>query len=391
MSANTVRNTAKRNTRKIELTGRGGASGSAFVSVPECGSGPGLIVLSDGPSLDDAMRARCVLFAEEGYVVLAPEIVDDADTGQTVEALRSLPEYTGKVAAIGYGAGARLAHRAALDGLIDGAVLFDLPDVDTIADETPPCPLTFQFALGGDGALAAVHDRVRDAYRSAENVTVHAYPLAAPGFTIPGHPAYDKPASRIAHTRTLELLRRELGPRYDLVAIFQEHLKYEFETRDADATMATMVGDPYVNHVPTLTGGVGHDMLKRFYKYHFIPQNSADRKSVHVSYTVGVDRLVIETVSSFTHAQEIDHMFPGVPPTGKYVEIPIVILVNFRGNKVCHEHIYWDQASALAQLGVIDPTGLPISGPEQARKLLDEEMPSNELMDNWKSSEGKPL
>ena len=364
--------------------------GGALLAVPDGGAGPGLILLYPADTLSDAFQARCGLFAEEGYVVLAPQDSTAPDVGQLVETLRAQPEHDGKVAALGYGYGAHLAHRAALDGLLDGAVMFDPPETDPVP-AAPPCTLVFQFALGGDSALARVHDEIRDGYLGAENVAVHAYPTAAPGFTFPGDAAYDKPASRIAHTRTLELLRRELGPRYDLVAIFQEHLKYEFETRDADATMGTMVGDPYVNHVPTLTGGVGHDMLKRFYKHHFIPQNSADRKSVHVSYTVGVDRLVIETVSSFTHAQEIDHMFPGIPPTGKFVEIPIVILVNFRGGKVCHEHIYWDQASALAQLGVLDPTGLPISGAEQAHKLLDEELPSNQLMGNWKSSEGKPL
>ena len=375
---------ANLSTRTVDLEG----SGPAELVVPESGTGPGLVIAHGARGSDDGFRARCGLFAEEGYVVLAPETPADADPATLVEVLRAQPEQVGKVAILGYGDGARLAHRAALDGLVAGAVLFDLPEAPSA--RPAPCPLTFQFALG-DGALSDVSEQTRAAYAENDAVAVYVYPTCAPGFTFPADPAYDKPASRIAHTRTLELLRRELGPRYDLVAIFQEHLKYEFETRDADATMATMVGDPYVNHVPTLTGGVGHDMLKRFYKYHFIPQNPADRASVHVSYTVGVDRLVIETVASFTHDEEIDYMFPGIPPTGRFIEIPIVILVNFRGGKVCHEHIYWDQGSALAQLGVLDPTGLPISGPEQAHKLLDEELPSNILMKKWKNSADKPI
>ena len=56
-------------------------------------------------------------------------------------------------------------------------------------------------------------------------------------------------------------------PGHDLVALWETHTRTEFETRDVDRTMATMVEQPYVNHIPTMTGGVGHDQLKRFYKY----------------------------------------------------------------------------------------------------------------------------
>ena len=93
----------------------------------------------------------------------------------------------------------------------------------------------------------------------------------------------------------------------------------------------------------------------------------------------------------FTHDIEIDWMLPGVAPTGKYVEIPLVAIVNFRGDKLYHEHIYWDQASVLVQIGLLDPkqSGMPIAGAETARKLVDENFPSNMLMKNWASSEGK--
>jgi carboxymethylenebutenolidase len=92
----------------------------------------------------------------------------------------------------------------------------------------------------------------------------------------------------------------------DLEALWEEHCRYEFETRDVDATMATMVDEPYVNHIPTMTGGVGHDELKRFYKYHFIGANPPDIKLVPVSRTVGTDSLVDEMLVSFTHTSEID-------------------------------------------------------------------------------------
>jgi carboxymethylenebutenolidase len=108
----------------------------------------------------------------------------------------------------------------------------------------------------------------------------------------------------------------------------------------------------------------------------------ADFKLTPISRTVGADRLVDEMVVSFTHDVEIDWMLPGVPPTGKHVEVPTVAIVNFRGDKLYHEHIYWDQASVLVQLGLIDRAGLPVAGIESAQKLLNEHLPSNHLMRN---------
>ena len=178
---------------------------------------------------------------------------------------------------------------------------------------------------------------------------------------------------------------------HDLAALWEAHCRHEFETRDADATMATMVDQPYVNHVPTMTGGVGRDQLKRFYKYHFIGANPADMELLPVSRTVGADQLVDEMVVRFTHTSEIDWMLPGVAPTGRKVEVPLVAIVHFRGGKVAHEHIYWDQASVLVQIGKLDPAGLPVAGAETARKVLDKERPSNTLMQAWGTSEGKPL
>ncbi len=109
---------------------------------------------------------------------------------------------------------------------------------------------------------------------------------------------------------------------HDLVALWEAHCRYEFETRDVDATMATMVDTPYVNHIPTMAGGVGHDQLKRFYKYHFIGRNPDDVTMKLVSRTVGTDTLVDEFIFKFTHTSTIDWMLPGIPPTGKVVEIP---------------------------------------------------------------------
>jgi carboxymethylenebutenolidase len=178
---------------------------------------------------------------------------------------------------------------------------------------------------------------------------------------------------------------------HDLVTLWEAHCRFEFETRDVDATMATMVAEPYVNHVPTMTGGVGNDQLKRFYKYHFIGENPPDTMLVPVSRTIGVDQIVDEMVFTFTHTKEVDWMLPGIEPTGRRVEIPLVAIVRFVDGKVAHEHIYWDQASVLVQVGLLEPAGLPVAGVETARKVLDNSRPSNVLMTRWVDSAKKPI
>jgi carboxymethylenebutenolidase len=152
---------------------------------------------------------------------------------------------------------------------------------------------------------------------------------------------------------------------------WDDHVRYEFATRNTDDTLETMVPDAYVNHIPVMTGGVGHDELREFYSKHFIPQMPADTSMTPVSRTIGVDRIVDEMVFEFTHTSKMDWMLPGVEPTGKHVRVALVVIVHFRNGKLAHEHIYWDQASVLAQLGLIDSQTLPVSGVESAEKVLN--------------------
>jgi carboxymethylenebutenolidase len=158
----------------------------------------------------------------------------------------------------------------------------------------------------------------------------------------------------------------------DLGAVFDKHVKCEFEDHDVDATMNTMVKEPYVHHVPTLTGGIGYDGVYSFYKNDFVGKMPDDTKIVRVSRTVGKDQVVDELILSFTHDREIKVMLPGIPPTGKHVELAHVVVMKFDGyNKIEHEHIYWDQASLLAQIGLLNSKSLPVYGIEQTRKLLE--------------------
>ena len=167
----------------------------------------------------------------------------------------------------------------------------------------------------------------------------------------------------------------------DLGQLWEEHVRHEFATHNPEDTLATMVEDAYVNHIPVLTGGVGKQQLREFYSKRFIPQMPPDTEMVPLSRTIGHDQLVDEMIFKFTHTMRMDWMLPGVAPTGKRVEVPLVAIVRFRDGKLAHEHIYWDQASVLVQLGLLDPSELPVSGVESARKALDKRLPSNGLID----------
>src|SRR2546427_3861103 len=161
--------------------------------------------------------------------------------------------------------------------------------------------------------------------------------------------------------------------------LWEEHVQYEFSTRNAEDTLATMVEDAYVNHIPVLTGGVGRSELREFYSKRFIPQMPPDTEMTPVSRTIGENQLVDEMVFKFTHSIRMDWMLPGIAPTGKRVEVPLVAIVKFRNGKLAHEHIYWDQASVLVQLGLLDAGALPVAGVESARKARDPNLPSNAL------------
>lgn len=164
---------------------------------------------------------------------------------------------------------------------------------------------------------------------------------------------------------------KKRGSSVKLGKVFDKHVKFEFEDKDVESTMKTMVKEPYVHHVPIMTGGVGHNGVYNFYKNVFVGKMPKDTKINRISRTIGTNQVIDELILSFTHDIEIKSMIPGIQPTGKYVELPHVVVMKFRGNKIEHEHIYWDQASLLTQIGVLDSRGLPITGIEQSQKLKE--------------------
>lgn len=167
-----------------------------------------------------------------------------------------------------------------------------------------------------------------------------------------------------------------LTPQAMMVEVFAQHMGAEMNG-DIETTMRTMNANPHLNHVPVMTGGVGREGVRAFYRDHLVGKFfPPDVEIIKVSETVGADQIVDELVIKFTHTVPVDWMLPGVAPTNRRVEVALVAIVKFDGDKIAHEHIYWDQASALVQLGLLDPAGLPVSGAESARKVLDSRLPA---------------
>ena len=163
--------------------------------------------------------------------------------------------------------------------------------------------------------------------------------------------------------------------------LWEEHMKAEFVTRSADDAVAAMVEDAHVNHVPVMTGGVGREQVREFYRTSFIPQMPPDLQIIPISRTIGTERVVDEMVVTATHSVQMDWLLPGLPPTGKRMEIAVVAVIHFRAGKLASEHIYWDQASVLVQLGLLDSRTLPVAGAESAQKVLDPTLPANTLIE----------
>jgi carboxymethylenebutenolidase len=407
----------------IDIVARDGGRFSAYLATPAQGSGPGLVLLQEIFGINDHMKSMADRYAEEGYVVLVPDLFwrmqpnvalghGEADFAQalqynerfdvetaiaeidaTLDALRKLPQHAGKIGAIGYSMGGKLAMLTAARTDIDCAVCYYGVELDAYLGEvaTLRCPMMFHFAETDSYSPAGVREKIQSVLSKHPQIEQYVYPGCDHAFATPGREHFDKPAAMMAYSRTMAMLRKVLGPVYDLNQLWEMHCYYEFGTRDVNAVMPTMVAQPYVNHVPTMTGGVGHDQLKRFYKYHFVDSNPADTKLIPVSRTIGSDRVVDEFVFCATHDREIDWLLPGLEPTGKYFEVPMLAVICFRGNKLYNEHIYWDQASVLVQIGKLDPTGLPVAGIQTAKKMVDETLPTNTMMPNWASSEGKPI
>ncbi|KAK1535327.1 carboxymethylenebutenolidase [Colletotrichum paranaense] len=368
------------------------------------GHGPGLIiVVEEGINLSKHDKILdpppSQKWAEEGYavaqIVVAPGAADVA--GQVTSAIKSLRELDtcddkdkfGVISLIS-APSSQLVDALESRSEIKAAVFYNFGQALTIP------------------TLSHLPKTVTDSPKPTPTAKTHSYPGASDFFVVPSHPNFNANAAGLAHTRTLTFMKPLLGgPYFDLEAVWEEHTLFEFGERNVEKTMATMVEQPYVNHIPTLTGGVGRQYLTSFYRDHFIFNNPDDTELELVSRTVGIDRVIDEFVFKCTHNRVIDWLLPGVPPTGKHLSIPFTSVVNVRGDHLHHEHIAWDQATALRQLGLlpeflpfpyqINGSGpasgkkfefkLPVAGVESAHKLVDESAVESNAMFEYETRE----
>ena len=388
-----------------------------YLATPVSGSGPGLVLAQEIFGINKTMRDVADYYAEEGYVVLVPDIFwrqepnvelgyseadwqrafgffqgfDEAkgmeDIQTAITTLRARPEVSNKkVGVLGFCLGGKLAYLAATRTDADVSVGYYGVGIDAALNEADKIkkPLVLHIAELDKFCPPEARDQILKTLSGRPNITLYVYPGQDHAFARAGGEHFHKPSALMAHERSIGALKGAMGPHHDLSALWDKHCEYEFGTRNVDDTMGTMVAEPYVNHIPTMTGGVGYKELHRFYSNHFVNSNPPDTALVPISRTVGATQVVDEMLFTFTHTTEIPWMLPGVKPTGKRVEVPLLAVIKFRGDKLYHEHIYWDQASVLVQVGLLDPKLVPAAGVETGRKLLDESLPSNTLMPEWK-------
>lgn len=362
------------------------------------GHGPGLIVLvsqsgilsSSSLVIKDGVPAPVMKWAEEGYAVVEvtkSAILEDASGAlQTAASALAGAEKCNPKDAVGL-----IAYHPSLWNEVAASISL----VPVVKATVVYADVTSQLAPSSVPTIHHLAGKPAGKLQRDDNLTAYDYSSAkAFDFATPFTENFLYNLESVSHTRNLTFLKRRMnGPYFDLEYIWDEHTYWEFENRSVENTMATMVQEPYVNHVPTLTGGVGREKLTAFYRDNFIFKNSADTELELISRSVGIDRIIDEFIFKCTHDSYIDWLVPGVPPTGKKLEIPFTAVVNIRGDRLYHEHIAWDQATVLVQLGLLpeylpysDGSGkkleyrVPTTGVDTAGKLRDREsVPSNEM------------
>ncbi|KAG0774387.1 hypothetical protein G6F22_014102 [Rhizopus arrhizus] len=316
-------------TRESTIASHDGKSFGAYLAVPAAGHGPGLVLCQEIFGVNDFMRRAAQLLAEEGYVVLVPDLfwrqqpgiqLTDGpadmprafelyqgfdvelglkDIASTLAALRGLPEQQGGVGVLGYCLGGKLAYLAACRTDVDVAVGYYGVGIESSLEEAANLRgrLVLHIAEQDGFCPPEARQRILAALGGKPGVELYVYPGMDHAFARTGGDHYDKPSALMAHQRSMAALQRAIGPEFDYSALWDKHCEYEFGTRDVAATMATMVAEPYVIHIPTMTGGVGHKELSRFYQHHIVNSNPPDTRLIPLSRTVGATQIVDELLS----------------------------------------------------------------------------------------------
>ncbi|KAM5341245.1 hypothetical protein ACJ41O_015354 [Fusarium nematophilum] len=274
------------------------------------GTGPGLIVLApasaDPLRIHEGVPSALLKWAEEGYAVvqLDESVFEGAHSrdvlNEAVEILSQCDKCEkGKVGLIAYTPGLWSKAAPALShvsSVVASVVYTDVSNFASLASSEAP-------------VLRHVAGQTSPPSKDAAGKE-YFYPKAqSHAFATPFHDHFHYTLESVSHTRNLQFLKPKMGgPYFDLENIWEEHTYYEFADRSVEHTMSTMVQEPYVNHIPTLTGGIGRDKLSHFYRHNFIFNNSADTDLELISRTVGIDRVIDEFIFKFTHDREVDWM-----------------------------------------------------------------------------------
>ncbi|KAH8719253.1 hypothetical protein GQ44DRAFT_809483 [Phaeosphaeriaceae sp. PMI808] len=372
------------------------------------GHGPGIILLvpdnDASTNVINGVPSHLVKWAEEGYTVVEIQqkalVKDAADVlKQSIDALRKNPKCEPKD--------------------ILGVVAYEVECWNLVADAVNNTSEILATVVYGDisqqsailaSSAPTIHHLAGTGCERplrSEALTLYHYPsVESYKFSIRFQSSFRYNSEAISHTRSITHLKRLMGgPQFDFELIWDDHTYYEFADRSVGHTMSTMVKEPYVNHVPTLTGGVGRSALTNFYQNNFIFNNSADTKLDLISRSIAIDRIIDEFIFTFTHDRELDWLLPGIPPTGRNVEVPFTAVVNIRSDRLYHEHITWDQSTVLRQLGLLPeylpfpyplPNGdtpapgkmfeyvVPVAGIDTANKMRDRNSVQSNMVSDFK-------
>src|ERR1700686_4178525 len=282
----------------IDIAAADGGAFKGYLTIPASGSGPGILLLQEIFGVNSSMREVADYYAEEGYVVLAPDLFwrlepgielgyseadfnkafgyyqrFDAnqsikDAADALKVLRARTECIGKVGALGFCLGGKLAYLAAARTDVDCAVSYYGVGIEADLGEAAKIqgPMVFHFAELDKFAPAEAREQIKQAFAKRPDVECYLYPGCDHAFAAPERASFNKPATLMAHSRSIALFRKVLGPQFDLSALWDRHTELEFAVRSAEQTMATMVAEPYVNHIRPMPGGVGYGAFLRFYK-----------------------------------------------------------------------------------------------------------------------------
>ncbi|KAF4959179.1 hypothetical protein FGADI_1867 [Fusarium gaditjirri] len=349
------------------------------------GLGPGLIILvpetgkatSDTLRIDGCVPSPLMKWAEEGYTVA--EITEagfanpDLAVSQALKELEAVKSTEPKnvvgiidlLVAYSTALWNQIAPHVDSFSQISGAVILgDMREEETSAIASSNVPQLHHLAGSASKRL-----------KRTKAVTAYSYPEATSYlFATPFSKDFSYNMESVSHSRSLSFLKPLMnGPYFDLEVIWDEHTYWEFDNRSVENTMSTMIwsGDEYklIDDIQ-MTGGTGREKLTAFYRDHFIFQNPSDTETCLISRSVGIDRVIDEFIFVCTHHSQIDWLAPGIPPTGRKLEIPFTAVVNIRGDRLYHEHIGWDQGTVLAQLGLM-PSYLPYPHPVPSMQSQD--------------------